>query len=75
MVFQVARVTIVIALVIYAAILVTPKGRTPLALRAIRKLFQKANGAGVADAGEPVSVTRRLIAFGLVILAFAIAVF
>lgn len=68
-----ARVVIVIGLVIWAAVLATPKGRPPLALRAIQKMLGKAAGMAPPEV-QSVSSSRRLIAFAMVIVAFVIAV-
>ena len=70
---QFARVVVVIGLVIWAAVLATPKGRTPLALRAIQKMFGRTAGIAQPEI-QPVSTGRRLVAFGLVLVAFIIAV-
>lgn len=67
---QFFRVVVVTGLVIWAAVLATPKGRPPIALRAIRKMLGKS-----APPGEEteVGVRRRIIAFFLVLAALAIA--
>ena len=73
---QFARVAAVIALVVYAGVLATPKGREPLPVRAIQRAIAKARGTPLQtpDEGAPVPVSRRLAAFTLVIAAFILAV-
>lgn len=69
---QFVRVVIVIGLVIWAAVLATPKGRTPLALRAIQKLFVRTAGVAQPEV-QPVGAGRRLVAFFLIVVAFVLA--
>lgn len=71
---QFLRVVVVIALVVWAAVLATPKGRTPLALRGIQKLLRRTNEIPENQV-QPVGVKRRLIAFLMVLAALAIALF
>ena len=74
--FQLARICLVIALVCIAAVLATPKGRLPLALRGLAKLMGK-DGILTFEHSEhsniQVSLARRLLAFLLVILAILLA--
>ncbi len=71
---QIARVAVVTGLVVWAAVLATPKDRPPLALRGIMKLLGRAD-ASAGGGAEPVGAGRRLAAFCLVVVAFAIALF
>ena len=70
---QFARVVAVIGLVIWAGVLATPEGRTPLALKGLRKLLGQAQGNCGEDVPK-VGLKRRLAAFLLVLAAFAIAI-
>ena len=71
------RFVAVIALLGFAAMLVTAKGRLPLALRGIRKILRKDAGRP-AEAPETTAAAipawRRGLAFVLVLLAFLVAV-
>ena len=40
-IFEIVRIVVVIALVVFAAALATPKGRLPLALRGLMKIMRK----------------------------------
>jgi len=73
MVVQIARLVAVLALLIAAAALATPKGRLPLALRGVLTIL-KLDGRNVS-VGEvkPASSLRRLFAFVLVLLAVLLA--
>ena len=66
-VFQIARICVVIALVCIAAAIATPKGRLPLALRGVAKLFR------ISDEDQNVPTWKRLLAFVLVLLAILLA--
>jgi len=73
-VFELVRLIAVIALVVVAAALATPPGRLPLALRGLVKIMRRdngVNGTGGTDATTP--VWKRIVAFGLVLLAVALA--
>lgn len=71
---ELASVVAVMALVLAAAALCTPRGRTPLALRGIQKLLRKDSGAlPSGKAPEKVPLWRKLTAFALVLLAFVLA--
>ena len=72
--FQFARVVVVTGLVVWAAVLATPKGRTPLVLKPILKLLRRQEGPSAGARPEPVSAARRLSAFLLVVAAFILAV-
>ena len=65
--FQLARICLVIALVCVAAALATPKGRLPLALRGVAKLFR------ICGEEQTVPTWKRLLAFVLVLLAILLA--
>ena len=75
-VLQIAKLAAVIGLVVWAALLATPPGRLPLALRGLAKIMRRdspsAQGAP-ADNGRPASAVRRIAAFFLVLLAAALA--
>ena len=67
------RFVFVIALLAIAAALLTDRTRLPLALRGIRRTL----GGGDKQAPvsrTPISRTRRVVAFSLVVLAFLLAV-
>ena len=64
---QIVRLVAVLALVCAAAVLATPGGRLPLALRGMAKLFR------VQGEERAVPVWKRLLAFLLVVLAVALA--
>lgn len=74
--FQLARICLVIALVCVAAVLATPKGRLPLALRGVAKMLACDRRQSIAVDGNrqrSASVGKRAIAFTLVILAIILA--
>ncbi len=72
---QFGRVVGVLALLIVAALLATPPGRLPLALRGVYRILRRDRGLpdAVPSAG-PAPTGRRLLAFALVLLAAALAV-
>ena len=86
-VFQLARICAVLALVCVAAALATPKGRLPLALRGLAKMVNAVPSPSrrQALAGDPryhasrrdgdgtVSAGKRVVAFFLVLLAILLA--
>lgn len=70
------KLTLVVGLLAFAAFLATPRGRLPLALRGLQRLLRRDRGESavrLADAGERVSVGRRLLALLLVLLALGMA--
>ena len=73
--FQVARVAAVVALLAAAAVVATPKGRLPLALRGVFRVMRR-DGAVTGD--EPmaarVSATRKFVAFLLLLAAVVLCV-
>jgi len=72
---QIARVAAVIGLVVWAAVLVTPKGRLPLAVRGLARMLRRDAGAPAAqDDGKPVSGLRRFAAFLIILLAALLAI-
>ena len=80
--FQLARICAVLALVCIAAVLATPKGRLPLALRGLAKMLRscevpRLRGSEVKQPRNPVtpqpSVRKRAFAFFLVLLAILLA--
>ena len=81
-VFQIARICAVLALVCVAAALATPKGRLPLALRGLAKLlrnddtrtFEPSEHSEHSEHSDiQVSLAKRLLAFLLVLLAILLA--
>ena len=76
MVLQVARLVAVVALLVGAALLATPRGRLPLALRGVWRIMRRDRGESVASPGEArASAWRRLLAFLMVIAAVVLALF
>lgn len=73
---QFARLVGVLALLIVAALLATPPGRLPLALRGVYKILRRDRGLPVdaAPAGRAASTGKRLLAFLLVLVAAALAI-
>ena len=74
--FEIARLVAVIALVCAAAALATPKNRVPLALRGVLRILRKdraLSGAAQDEKPQPVSLAKRLLAFGLVLAAAVLA--
>ena len=67
------RMILVLALVIVAAALATPKNRVPLALRGILRILRKDKGMSASQPPAPVPAWKRLLAFVLIILAAALA--
>ena len=67
MVLQIARLVAVVALLCVAAAIATPKGRLPLALRGVAKLFR------ISCEEQTVPAWKRLLAFVLVLLAILLA--
>ena len=67
MVLQIARLVAVVALLCVAATIATPKGRLPLALRGVAKLFR------ISGEEQTVPAWKRLLAFVLVLLAILLA--
>ena len=73
---EIARLVAVMALVCVAAALATPKGRVPLALRGVLRILRKdraLSGAAPDEERRPVSLAKRLLAFGLVLAAAVLA--
>jgi len=70
---QIVRICLVIALVVVAAILSTPRGRVPLALRGVLRILRKDRALAPPPSPEPVPGWKKLLAFVLVILAFILA--
>lgn len=72
---QFGRIVAVLALLIAAALLATPPGRLPLALRGVYRILRRDRGLpDAAPSSEPAPTGRRLLAFALVLLAAALAV-
>jgi len=74
MAVQIARLVAVLALLIVAAALATPKGRLPLALRGVAKILHKDGLAAVPSVPSRTGVGKRILAFVLVLLAVLLAV-
>ena len=72
---QIARLAAVIVLLVAAALVATPKGRLPLALRGIMRTMRR-DGAvsGAAPCEGRVAASRKALAFFLVVLAVGVAV-
>jgi len=71
---ELVRVVAVIALVVVAAAVATPKGRSPLALRGVLAVLKRdGRGLSVGEA-KPISPLKRLFAFVLVLLAALLAI-
>ena len=72
---QIARLVGVLALLIVAALLATPPGRLPLALRGVYRILRRDRGLAEDPAAMAgVAPTRkRLLAFVLVLVAVALA--
>lgn len=69
-----ARVVAVIGLLVAAALVATPPGRLPLALRGLYRIMRRDAGApAMSDGGARVSSLRRLAAFLMVVFAAVIA--
>ena len=73
---QVARLLAVLSLLIAAALLATPPGRLPLALRGVYRILRRDRGLpeDAAAMRGTASVRKRLFALVLVLLAAALAV-
>ena len=67
MVLQIACLVAVVALLCVAGAIATPKGRLPLALRGVARLFR------ISGEEQTVPVWKRLLAFVLVLLAILLA--
>ena len=67
-----ARLVAVVALLTLAALLATPPGRLPLALRGLAKLLRSDRGERTA-VPPPATVVRRLVAFAAVLAAVLVA--
>ena len=75
--FHQYRFVVVIAMLAMAVSLTTVRGRTPLALRGLRRMLRQDEGSagGVReDASAPVAAWRRLLALLLVLASFFVAV-
>ncbi|MBR4354489.1 MAG: hypothetical protein IKP97_04235 [Kiritimatiellae bacterium] len=70
---ELVLVVAVMGLVLAAAALCTPKGRTPLALRGIQKILRRDSGGKSENKGEPVPAWRKWLAFLMVVAAFLLA--
>lgn len=72
---QLVRVILVILLVVFAAVLSTPKGRLPLAIRGLAKILNKdtsqtsRTSRTSQTSGLPVPAWKKTLAFVLVIIA------
>ena len=73
-IFGLFQVIAVLALVVVAAVLATPPNKVPLALRGLMRIMKKDRGLAADGAGAGrVPVGKRLLAFVLVLIAFALA--
>ena len=76
MALQIARLVAVLALLCVAAVLATPKGRLPLALRGLAKLLRNDDIRTFEHSEHSniqISPARRLLAFFFVLLAILLA--
>lgn len=73
--FELARVIVVIAMVLFAAALATPPNKLPLALRGLVRIMRRDRGMDPRAQSKPgiVPVWKKIISFVLVILAFVLA--
>ena len=67
MALQVARLVAVLALLCVAAAIATPKGRLPVALRGVARIF------GVRGEEQQIPGWKKTLAFALVVLAVILA--
>ena len=73
-IFGLFQVIAVLALVVVAAVLATPPNKVPLALRGLMRIMKKDCGLAADGTGAGrVPVWKRLLAFVLVLIAFALA--
>lgn len=74
-IFELVRVLVVIGLVVGAAVLATPPNKVPLALRGLMRILKKdSKSADTASlSGQAVPSWKKLLSFGLCILAFVLA--
>ena len=68
MALQIARLIAVVALLCVAAAIATPKGRLPLALRGVAKLFR------ISSDEQSVPLWKKLLASALVLAAVLLAI-
>ncbi len=73
-ILQLARMLVVLALVVIAAALATPKGRIPLALRGVLRVLKKDRNLKDDETPKVAPMWKRLVAFLLVLVALALAV-
>ncbi len=73
-ILQIARMLVVLALVVVAAALATPKGRIPLALRGVLRVLKKDRNLKDDDTPKTAPTWKRLVAFLLVLVALLLAV-
>ena len=72
---QIARLVAVVALLVAAALVATPKGRLPLALRGIMRTMRRDGAIPCAAPCEArVAASRKVRAFFLVVAAVGVAV-
>ena len=72
--FQIARLVLVVALLAAAAVIATPQGRLPLALRGVLRVMRR-DGALAGDVPREdvrVSAARKVVAMLLVLAAVAL---
>jgi len=78
MTLWVLRIVLVVALLGVAAVMATPKGRLPLALRGLQKIIVRDSTGGprsvAAAPPERQSAAKRFVAFLLVIVAVLVVV-
>lgn len=64
---QIARIVVIVALLCVAAAIATPKGRIPLALRGMAKMFR------ITTEEKAVPAWKKAVAFLLVLVAVVVA--
>lgn len=73
--FHQYKFILVIAILGVAALLATEKGKLPLALRGMKRVLQRDKGESVTPTRSVgIPLWKRLLAFVIVLLAFALAV-
>jgi len=75
MVEWIVRIVLVVGLLALSALLATPRGRLPLALRGLRRMLRRDAGLPEKEKrdGEEVPTFRKILAFVLVLVAVLIA--
>jgi len=72
-ILQIARLLAVLVLLIVAALLATPPGRLPLALRGVYKIIHRDRGLSETPVSTTAPTWKRVLAFILVLIAAVLA--